>query len=125
MQKALNHLRKIRPERTYVVSLQTMVFARAEPEKDRLLIGRNVKWLESTQIAEGPYKGAWTYPGIGGEGDNSNSQFALLALHEAEQHRRRGQRPDLAIWPRSIGNTVRTPTAPGATTSRRPSAPEA
>ena len=84
MQKALNHLRKIKPQWTYVVSLQTMVFARAEPEKDRVLIGRNVKWLENTQILEGPYKGAWTYPGVGG-GDNSNSQFALLALHEAER----------------------------------------
>ena len=37
MQKALEYLRKIEPERTYVVSLQTMVFARAEPERDRLL----------------------------------------------------------------------------------------
>jgi hypothetical protein len=86
MQRALNYLRKIKPERTYVVSLQTMVFARAEPDKDRVLIGRNVKWLESTQIAGGDYKGAWTYPGMaGGNGDNSNSQFALLALHEAER----------------------------------------
>ncbi len=84
MQKALNNLRKIRPERTYVVSLQTMAFARAEPERDRELILRNVKWLERTQIAEGMYKGAWSYPGIG-DGDNSNSQFALLALHEAER----------------------------------------
>ena len=28
-------------------------------------------------------KGAWGYPQA--EGDNSNSQFALLALHEAER----------------------------------------
>ena len=45
-----------------------------------------MKWLEKTQItrrADG--KGAWTYPGIGGDGDNSNTQFALLALHEAER----------------------------------------
>ena len=86
MQKALNDLRKIKPARTYVVSLQTMVFARAEPERDRDLIFRNVKWLEGTQLTEGPNKGAWTYPGLGGSGgDNSNSQFALLALHEAER----------------------------------------
>ena len=86
MQKALNYLRTIRPERTYVVALQTMVFARAEPDRDRELILRNVKWLENTQIIEGPFKGAWTYPGMGGAGgDNSNSQFALLALHEAER----------------------------------------
>jgi hypothetical protein len=89
MQKALKYLRGIRPERTYVVSLQTMVFARAEPDRDRDLILRNVRWLESTQITEGPanrsYKGAWSYPGLGGGGDNSNSQFALLALYEAER----------------------------------------
>jgi len=85
IQRALNYLRSLKPERTYVVALQTMVFARAEPDKDRLLISRNVKWLEGTQIVEGEYKGAWSYPGLGGAGDNSNSQFALLALHEAER----------------------------------------
>ena len=85
MQKALNHLRNLKPASTYVASLQTMALARAEPERDRSLILRNVKWLESTQIADGPYKGAWTYSGGGSEGDNSNSQFALLALHEAQR----------------------------------------
>ena len=83
LQRAVSHLRNLMPEATYVVSLQTMVFARAEPERDRLLIGRNVKWLETTQIPGGPCKGAWSYP-VGG-GDNSNSQFALLALYEAER----------------------------------------
>ena len=84
MQKSLSHLRRVKPDWTYVVSLQTMVFARASPELDRVLIGRNVKWLENTQIAEGPSKGAWSYPGRGA-GDNSNAQFALLALYEAER----------------------------------------
>ena len=33
-----------------------------------------------------PNNGAWTYPGMDGDrGDKSNSQFALLALHEAER----------------------------------------
>jgi hypothetical protein len=85
MQKALNHLRLVGPMTTYVVSLQTMVFARAEPEKDRPLIERNVRWLERTQLAIGPRKGAWSYSEPGGFGDNSNSQFALLALYEAER----------------------------------------
>ena len=61
IQSALAHLREIKPEWTYVVSLQTMVFARAEPERDRLLISRNVRWLENAQITEGPYTGARTY----------------------------------------------------------------
>lgn len=91
IQRALGYLRKIPPERTYVVALQTMAFCRAEPKRDRLLITRNVKWLEQAQIAGGPGKGGWTYslPGSPEErnrtGDNSNSQFAVLALHEAER----------------------------------------
>ena len=32
---ALDYLEKIRPQRTYVVSLQTMVFAKAGPDRDR------------------------------------------------------------------------------------------
>jgi hypothetical protein len=83
IQKALVYLRKFKPEKTYVTSLQTMVFVRAEPQKDSLLINRNVKWLEGIQIMEGQRKGGWSYPQ--GSGDNSNSQFALLALHEAER----------------------------------------
>ena len=82
MQKALAYLRKFKPEKTYVTSLQTMVFARAEPQNDLLLISRNVRWLESMQILDGPRKGPG--PIRKGSGDNSNSQFALLALSEAE-----------------------------------------
>ena len=88
IQKALSYLRKIRPAQTYVVSLQTMVFVRADPERDRVLIEGNVRWLERNQIERGDYQGAWTYPAIAGvasDGDGSNSQFALLALHEAER----------------------------------------
>ncbi len=86
IQKALKFLRRINPDnsgRTYVIALQTMVYCRAEPDKDRLRIRSNVKWLEGTQVVEGPYKGAWSYPGS--NGDNSNAQFALLALYEAER----------------------------------------
>ncbi|MGW8258179.1 MAG: DUF4159 domain-containing protein, partial [Thermoguttaceae bacterium] len=87
IQRALAYLRILKAEdwqKTYVASLQTMVFVRAVPQTDIFLIKRNAKWLEATQIGEGPYKGAWTYQGNSGFGDNSNSQFALLALHEAE-----------------------------------------
>ena len=35
------------------------------------------------QIKEGPRKGAWSYPGPGG--DNSNAQFAVLALYDAQR----------------------------------------
>jgi hypothetical protein len=94
IQKALNFLRPLKPTMTYPVSLQTMVLCMAEPEKDFITIRNNAKWLEETQIKEGPRRGAWSYPGIGG-GDNSNSQFALLALYEAE---RAGVSVPLETW---------------------------
>ncbi len=98
VRRALDYLEKIRPEKTYVVSLQTMVFAKADPQRYRSLIARNVAWLESTQIKQGNGRlGAWSYPGpgLGRGGDPSNSQFALLALHEAE---RIGVRVDAQTW---------------------------
>lgn len=69
----------------YSISLQTMALCAAEPEKDRLIISRNVRWLESVQLRSGERKGAWGYSSRQGNGDNSNTQFALLALHEAER----------------------------------------
>jgi hypothetical protein len=96
MQRALKAVRGMEPERTYVVSLQTMVLAAAEPAKDAQLIARNVRWLESRQIKEGPRKGAWSYFAPSpNAGDNSNTQFALLALHEAE---RAGIEVDATTW---------------------------
>ncbi|MEX2092538.1 MAG: prenyltransferase/squalene oxidase repeat-containing protein, partial [Pirellulales bacterium] len=80
--RALDYLRQLKLEKTYVVSLQTMVFAAADPKKDMLLIDRNVRWLESKQSMAADRKGAWSYPGPGG--DNSNSQFAVLALFDAQ-----------------------------------------
>ncbi len=83
VRKALDHLRSLELDKTYTVSLQTMVLAAAEPKKDMLLIRRNIRWLERHQIREGQRKGAWSYPGPGG--DNSNSQFAILALYDAQR----------------------------------------
>ena len=48
-----------------------------------LLIRRNVHWLEATSNQRRPAKGAWSYPGPGG--DNSNAQFAVLALYDAQR----------------------------------------
>ncbi len=89
MNKAMSYLRQLGdPQAVYVTALQTMVFCTAEPKKDVLLIQRNAEWLARAQIREGERAGAWTYFSVAGEqarGDNSNSQFALLGLHEAEQ----------------------------------------
>jgi hypothetical protein len=86
IQRALTYLRRIPPQMTYSVSLQTMVFCRAQPEKNLLNINGNVKWLEQAQIRRDRGKGGWSYDVRGGPmGDNSNTQFALLALHEADR----------------------------------------
>lgn len=84
--RGLDWLRKQEPMETYSVSLQTMVLAMLAPDTDRALIARNVKWLEKAQVPAGRAAGgSWSYSADRGTGDNSNSQFALLALHEADR----------------------------------------
>lgn len=83
VQASLNYLRKLAPAMTYSTALQTMVFCAAEPKTNLQLIRRNALWFQQQQKRNGAMKGAWGYPQA--EGDNSNSQFALLALHEAER----------------------------------------
>ena len=85
VQKSLGWLRLQQPDETYHVALQTLALAMLSPQADAAILARNVAWLEAAQIQVGPGAGSWTYnpsPG-GGIGDNSNAQFALLALHEA------------------------------------------
>lgn len=94
IQKSLAYLRTIKPQKIYSVALQTMALCEAQPKRDMGLIQRNVKWLEDSQITQGPRKGAWAYPDVG-IGDNSNAQFAVLALHEAE---RVGAQVDPRTW---------------------------
>lgn len=86
IQKALEYLRgQGRPSMVYSTALQTMVFCAAEPEKDLLLIKRNVQWLQGVQITGEVNKGSWAYSDRQGRGDKSNTQFAMLALYEAER----------------------------------------
>jgi len=94
--RALTYLRDKRLDKTYTLALQTMVFCQASPVRDRALIEHNVKILQSTQI-HGARGGAWSYPDIGAtmSGDNSNAQFALLALHEADLI---GVKVDPQVW---------------------------
>ena len=76
-------------DRTYSVALQTMVFAAADPDRYKVRIAANVFWLENAQIKPGdrqPYPGAWSYTSKKEQpGDNSNSQYALLALNAANE----------------------------------------
>jgi hypothetical protein len=90
--QALEFLRNFGPEQlksTYAVALQTMVFAAADPERDQLKIAANVRWLQDAQIKPGErvnWPGSWTYSGTKTRnGDNSNSQYALLGLNAASE----------------------------------------
>jgi hypothetical protein len=89
LKKALAYIRQLHPDSTYVVSLQTMVFCKADPKEDQDRIANNVEWLERAQIKapNALRPGAWTYNqgSNAGLGDGSNSQFALLALYEAQR----------------------------------------
>jgi hypothetical protein len=93
IQLALNILRQVPATATYPTALQTMVFAIAEPEKDMQLLKRNVRWFEEQQKRTAQNRGMWSYPL--GNGDNSNSQFAILALYEA-------QRAGVAVSPHTL-----------------------
>jgi hypothetical protein len=93
--RAINWLRGQQPDETYSVSLQTMALALVTPDADRLQLARNVQWLEDGQIRQGATAGSWSYHHNRGNGDNSNSQYAMLALHEASEA---GIRVDDDVW---------------------------
>jgi len=97
--KALKYLRGIESDAVYAVAMQTMVFCAADPARDRLLIRRNAQWLVNSQELTGVGGGGWGYGKRGGRVDNSNSQFAMLALHEAE---RIGVEIDKQVWERCL-----------------------
>lgn len=90
IRKALRFLRRFDPNQldsVYAVSLQTMVFAQATPKEDIVRIQSNVDWLQEAQIRAGdhaPWPGSWSYKiSKINRGDNSNAQYALLALNAA------------------------------------------
>ncbi|HEV3204931.1 MAG TPA: DUF4159 domain-containing protein [Gemmataceae bacterium] len=96
IERGLKFLRNVPPESTYVVGLQTMVFAAAGRNEDREKIQRNVEWLIKTRVFQLNQFVGWGY-GKGGFGgsDNSNTQYALLGLHEAHQA---GAKIDREVW---------------------------
>ena len=87
---------------TYVCALRLMVLTTADPDGKRYRreIQRDVDWLVSRQVKQGSSTGGWSYPrGPSMTADGSNSQFALLALHEAS---RSGATIPRAVWQRAI-----------------------
>ena len=116
--KALEYLRTFTPEmqnQTYPISLQTMVLCQASPKKDLPLIQRNVDWLADRQFnTQNVYRGGWSYTGIAqanSRTDNSNSQFAMLALYEAEKA---GAAIPDRVWREAEGYWTRMQNADGS-----------
>jgi hypothetical protein len=94
VQGGLKYLRELPPDKTYVVSLQTMALALAKQPKDLERIRTSVKWLLDARVmVDGKLKG-WGY-GKGGQPDNSNTQYALLGLHEGHVA---GAKVDSSVW---------------------------
>ena len=102
--KALKHLRQFHADATYTTALQTMVFCYAEPERDLILIQRNVRWLEEHQIRDGENAGMWAIPTLGtpDHTDNSMTHMAMLALYEAERVGVTAVRRNVAPGPRLL-----------------------
>jgi hypothetical protein len=83
--RGLQYLRGLEPRKTYATALQTMVFCKASPKEDQVLIKRNIEWFRRTAKRDaGKRVIGWEYPGQNPVPDNSNSQYAILALREAE-----------------------------------------
>ena len=86
VKKALDWLEKQpSPRAVYAASLQIMVFTLADAKRYKARIASLAVWLEEAQVKDGERKGGWSYFDRPGSVDNSNSQFAVLALHEAER----------------------------------------
>jgi len=83
MVKALNFLDAQDPDRNYELSFMVIAYAYVNPKRYR---GR-IAYLADKLIANQMSWGMWTYaefdPASARRGDNSNTQIAVLALHEA------------------------------------------
>ena len=104
IQKAIRQLINVPQERlrTYTASLRIMVLALADPNIHKLKIKKDVAWLLERQIFRDndSSNGGWGYrSGKRESADGSNSQFALLALHEASQI---GIKVDEIYWQRAL-----------------------
>ena len=102
IQAALGRLDAIPDTNVYVVSLKCQVFAAADPVGRINAIRAAANFLLSAQLADG----TWTYTKTRRRtGDNSNTQFALLGLHEASKV---GVPIPRKAWRRSVAHYTKT-----------------
>lgn len=100
--RAMRYLRSTEANSTYSISLQTLVFCQYGSAGDLPRIRNNVKLLSEWQLDTG----VWNYGGDkAGTGDQSNSQFAVLALGAAQD---RGVQVEPAVFESAIRYWTRT-----------------
>lgn len=110
--KLLGQVETMEDRWTYVVALKCQVLTAADPKKYFKAIETSARWLMAAQTQGG----MWTYTSAAGRaggpvrgvpaaavraaggGDNSNTQFALLGLHEAAKA---GVKIPKEVWARS------------------------
>ena len=93
--KALARVSALPHQFTYVVGLKAMALAAANPTKYRAELGACANWLVDAQIKTGPYEGQWRYTRRVTDGDNSNTQYAVLGLDACA---RAGISIDRPVW---------------------------
>ena len=91
---AVEYLLALKPEKTYVVSLQTQVLARVDARKHAKTIQANADRLLKDAIKKNGKLAGWSYPG-NDIADGSNTHFAVTGLHAAA---RAGAKVDPDIW---------------------------
>ena len=101
VQAGINYLDRHANLNTYTVSLKCQVYAIAGPDRYRRQLHSAARYLIAGQQASG----MWTYTKQGRGGDNSNTQFALLGLHEAANA---GVPVPKTIWTRSLKHFSKT-----------------
>ena len=85
VKKGLEALAALKTTNLYIIATRVMVFSQVRPKKStplRTCLEADLKYLTEHALREG---GAWGYGGPERTGDNSCSQFALLALWEADR----------------------------------------
>jgi hypothetical protein len=107
--KAIEYLVKLEPKKTYVVSLQTQVLARADAKKHAAQLQKNADWLFVKAVRKDGKLQGWSYPGQD-LADNSNTHFAVMALQAALQA---GAKVDGKVWEQIRDLYVRSQSASG------------
>lgn len=106
MRRAIDAVRNLPLRHTYVVSVKAQALAAADPLIHQNQLQKAADWLSQAQQANG----MWGYTLEGTRTDFSNTQFALLGLHEAAKA---GARVNPAVWIRARASWANAQNADG------------